>query len=547
MGCGPAEFKRGFDLLSSLSYGRVFIGGSMNRVSLLLAIAATLAALVQPSTASSSTRQGSTAARATKQSTPAAPAKPAEKNADDCGCEVKAPPDVLAIVNGVNVAIKDVDEPIKDRVQELQNQVIEARKHQLDVEINARLLEAEAARLGTTADKLLEREVAQKIKQPAEADAQAFYDQNKSRIQGEFKDLKDQIISYIRGQWQEQEAKKFAGRLRARTPVKLLVESATPPGTEAGRARVFATVSGKRITSGDVEDALKPLIFSVQEQVYTLRKQSLDVKINDLLLEQEAKKKNLAADALFDAEVIPRVKLVTEEDARKLYDEKKATVQGSFDQLRPQIIQYLQSRAQAKAAEEYAEQLRNGATVQVFLKQPDPPVFDIAIDDRPWKGGANSPVTIVEFTDYECPSCAATQPILEEVAKEFGDKVKLVVRSFPLDQHRHAFKAAEAAEAAREQGKYWEYSALLFTNQKALEVDKLKEYASQLGLDRKKFDAALDSGRFSGKVKRDLADGGKVGVDSTPSVFINGKRAQERTKEALKAAIEAALKDGVKK
>jgi len=125
--------------------------------------------------------------------------------------------------------------------------------------------------------------------------------------------------------------------------------------------------------------------------------------------------------------------------------------------------------------------------------------------------------------------------------------VKLLVRIFPVAQHTHAYKAAEAAEAAREQGKYWDYATLLFTNQKALEIDKLKEYASRLGLDRKKFDAALDSGRFSGKVKRDMADGDKIGVDSTPSVFINGKRARERTREALKAAIDAALKEGAKK
>ena len=137
--------------------------------------------------------------------------------------------------------------------------------------------------------------------------------------------------------------------------------------------------------------------------------------------------------------------------------------------------------------------------------------------------------------------------MLEEIAKEFGDKVKLVVRSFPLGQHTHAFKAAEASEAAREQGKFWEYAALLFANQKALEVDKLKEYASQLGLDRKKFDAALDSGRFSSKVKRDLEDGEKIGVDSTPSVFINGKRVRDRTKDALKASILGALKDSAKK
>jgi hypothetical protein len=345
------------------------------------------------------------------QSAPAAQAKPPEE-AVDCGCEAKVSSNVLAIVNGVNIDIKDVDEMIKERVQPLQSQVIEARTRQLDIEINARLLTAEATRLGITTEALLEREVAQKVKQPTDADAQTFYDQNKSRIQGEFKDLKDQIINYIRSQWQAVETKKFADRLRARTPVRLLVAKATPPEKNADRARVFATVNGKRVTSGDIEDALKPLIFNVQEQVYALRKQALDTKINDLLLETEARKRNMAASALFDAEVLPRVSPVTEEEARKLYEENKERVQGSFDELRPQVIQYLQNQAQAKAAEDYALQLRKGASLQVLLKMPDPPMFDIAIDDRPWKGGANAPVTIVEFTDYECPSCGAAQPVL---------------------------------------------------------------------------------------------------------------------------------------
>jgi protein-disulfide isomerase len=518
----------------------------MKRCFLLPAVAAMLAVGAQPSTPGSSVRRDQPAPREKQQSVPAAGSKAPEKKADDCGCDSKAPPDVVAIVNGVNVAIKDVDEPLKDRIQELQNQVIEARKRQLDLEINSRLLKAEAKRLGITADTLLDREVVQKVKTPPEAEARAFYDQNKSRIQGEFDGIKDQIITYLQNQRQQDEAKKLADRLRVRALVKVLVVSVGPPETDADRARVFATVNGQRVTSGDVEDALKPLIFSVQEQIYDLRKQALDVKINDLLLAGEAKKRNVTAEGLFDAEVLPRVKPVTEADARKFYEENKSKVQGSFDQLQGQIVQYLQNREQGNAAAAYAEELRKAATVQVLLKLPEPPLFEIAIDDRPWRGGVNAPVTIIEFTDYECPSCAATQPVLEELVKEFGDKIKLVARSFPLDQHKHAFKAAEAAEAAREQGKYWEYIAVLFTNQKALEVDKLKEYASQLGLDRKKFDVALDSGKFSDHVKSDLAEGDKIGVDSTPTVFINGKRVRERTREALKTAIEAALKDGAK-
>jgi protein-disulfide isomerase len=507
------------------------------------------AVVVQPVVASPN-GQGSTGAaedRDAEQSTETQPSKPAEKKQEDCGCEAKTPPDVLATVGGVKILVKDVDESINDRIKELQSQVIEARKRQLDLEINSRLLEAEAKRLGITSERLLEREISEKVKEPSEADARVFYDQNRSRIEGEFSQIKDQIIGYLRNQRQQGEAKKLADRLRSSAEVKVLAESVTPPETDAGRARVLATVNGKAITSGDVENALMPLVYSVQDQVYTLRKQSLDVKINDLLLDQEAKKKNVTAEALFDAEILPRVKPVTEADAHSFYEENKDRAKGSFEQLRPQIIQYLQTREQGNAAAAYAEQLRKGATLQVFLKPPDPPVLEISIDNRPWTGGANARVTIVEFTDFECPSCAATQPVLEELVKEFGDKVKLVERSYPLDQHKHAFKAAEAAEAAREQGKYWEYAAVLFKNQTALEIDKLKEYASQLGLDRKKFDAALDSGKYSDSVKRDVAAGDKVGVDSTPTVFINGKRTLDKSREALKSAIEAAFTDGVKK
>lgn len=171
----------------------------MSRFLLLLSIGIMVGAV----TAESSEKgpggaQDPKAVRAT-QSNPAA-SKPDEKK-EDCGCETKVPSNVLAIVDGVNIEIKDVDELVKERVQPLQNQVIEARRRQLDVEINARLLTAEASRLGIATETLLEREVAQKVKQPTDADAQAFYDQNKSRIQGEFKDLRGQIISYIRSQW----------------------------------------------------------------------------------------------------------------------------------------------------------------------------------------------------------------------------------------------------------------------------------------------------------------------------------------------------------
>jgi protein-disulfide isomerase len=513
----------------------------MKRVSALLIIVFLACATVSQGQTGEESKQGKQEAAASQ------PQKPAEKKADDCGCEAKVPADAVAIVNGTKLNIKDIDEPIKDQVKEIQSKVIEARKAELDMQINSRLLEAEARKRGISSVKLLEQEVVGKVKDPTEAEALAFYEQNKSRIEGQFKDLKPQLISYLRTQRERDEAKKFADRLRASYPVKVLVTDITPPVTEADRARLFATVNGEKITSGTIEESLKPLISSAQEQVYALRKQVLESKINDLLLEQEAQKKKITAKAVYDSEITPKVKKVTEEDARKFYEENKERINGGFEQVKAQIIQYVQNQEVQKAETTYAQELRKGAQVQVFLNEPESPVYSIAIDDQPLRGNPNAPVTIVEFTDYQCPSCARTQPLLEELASEYGDKVKLVSRDYPLDQHVNAAKAAEAAEAAREQGKYWEYAATLFKNQNALQVEKLKEYATQLGLDRARFDQALDSGKFSEKVQRDMREGDKLGVNSTPTVFINGKRIKDKSRESLKSAIDAALKEGSRK
>lgn len=464
------------------------------------------------------------------------------KKEEDCGCEAKIPTDTAAVVNGTKITIKELDEQLGNKVKELQNQVIEARKRQVYLLVNAKLLDAEAKKRGISAEKLLELEVGAKVKEPTEAEAQAFFEQNRSQIQGEFKDTKAQIIAYIRSQREGEEAKKFADQLRAKTQLKVIDEHPAPAQTAAERARVLAIVNGVSITAGDVEDALQPTIFESQEQVYAMRKQAMDSKINDLLLDQEAKKKNSTPKSVYDTEVTTKMKVPTEEEARKLYDENKEKLTGTFEQLKPTIMQYLQGQEQQKAELAFVEQLRKGATLQVILREPEPPVLKIATDDQPSKGSANAAVTIVEFTDYQCPSCARSQPVIEEVTQEYGDKVRLVVRDFPLEQHANAAKAAEAAEAAREQGKYWEYVTLLFKNQNALELNKLKEYATTVGLDRAKFDQALDSGKFTDKVQRDLREGDKLGVNSTPTVFINGKRVRDKSREGLKAAIDDALK-----
>jgi protein-disulfide isomerase len=465
-----------------------------------------------------------------------------------CGCEGEPQPEVLATVGAIKISRAEIDGAVAAQIEQARSQVTEARRRELDLQINSTLLEAEAKKRGLSTQKLIEQEIVGKAGDPTEAEALAFFNENKLRIQQnagravEFAEVRADVVGYMRELRQQERAKQLADSLRAAYPVTLNVKEATPPATPADGARVFAVVNGRQITSAMIEDSLRPLIYEVQRQVHSLRRQQLDLQINDLLLSQEAQKRQLTPRALLDAEVAAKKRPVTDAEALAFYNENKARINGEFAQIKTQIVGYLEEQQAGNLEKALAERLRAAAGVQTFLREPVAPVYQIAIDDQPAKGAANAAVTVVEFTDLQCPSCAAMHPAVERLAAEYGDRVRFVVRDFPLAIHAEARKAAEAAEAAREQGKYWEYVSVLYRNQSALSVAKLKEYATQVGLDRAKFDAALDGGRFSEKVQRDVTDGNRVGVSGTPSFFVNGRFVEERSYEALKAAIESALK-----
>ena len=169
---------------------------------------------------------------------------------------------------------------------------------------------------------------------------------------------------------------------------------------------------------------------------------------------------------------------------------------------------------------------------QEEANKPAPPgstTVTVSVDDDPVKGSADAPVTIVEFSEYQCPFCSryASQTLTQIQEKYISTgKVKYVFRDFPLGFHQNARPAAIAAECAREQGgdeTYYKYHDVLFKNQKALEGDNLKKYAADLGLDKTKFNTCLDEEKYGDEVDADLADGQKAGIQGTPGFFINGR------------------------
>jgi hypothetical protein len=291
----------------------------------------------------------------------------------NCGCEDKPQITVLAVVNGVKITKQQLSVDTRSQVNLIQETVIAARSQVLNQLIAKMLLETEAKRRGVTPEKLIELEVKAKLVEPSEKEARAYYEENKTRGAPDFKQVKNQVIAQMMTEQQNLREHEFANALRVAAQVQVSEEFVTPPRSEEDLSRVFATVNGVNITSRDIEEALLPLIGRVQQQVYELRKKDLDLKINDLLLEQEAKRVGTTPKALIDQNVRMRVPIITDEQARAFHNEHKKSLPGDFSELKFQIVQFMMQQEQQKLSLEYAEQLRRASAVQIYLTPPQQP------------------------------------------------------------------------------------------------------------------------------------------------------------------------------
>ncbi len=465
----------------------------------------------------------------TTAATPAAPAQP----------QTAPQPGALAVVNGQTITLADLEPKVREVVEGFEKNLPNLRRDALDARINQLLLDAEAQKRKVTREQLMDAEVNNRITEPTEADIKAVYDANKQQIgDADLATVRPQIVQYLQSQARQKLVDDFVQRMRTTTTVTTGADVNAP---NLAPATALATVGGRTITAGDFEERLKPFLYKMRREIFDAQARSLDMKINQLLLEADARKRNLTPEAVFKAEVADKLKEPTDAEITKFYEENKARITADLASVRGDIASLLRDQQQNRIESEFAQRLRSGVPVQIFLAQPEPPVQTISSDDDPARGEKSAPVTVVVFTDYQCPSCAAMHPVIDETLKNYGNRVRLVVRDFPLAMHAQARKAAEAANAANAQGKYFEYITVLFKNQSALDVASLKKYATELGLDRARFDAALDSGQYAAEVSKDIDDGEAYGVQATPTIFINGVQLMNLTPEGFRAALERAL------
>jgi predicted DsbA family dithiol-disulfide isomerase len=210
----------------------------------------------------------------------------------------------------------------------------------------------------------------------------------------------------------------------------------------------------------------------------------------------------------------------TDEEVEAYYLGQKDRINRPLEAVRGQLRQGLWQVKLQQIREQFHRRLREKAKVSILLR---PPKVEVAIDTSRVRGDPRAPVTIVEFSDFQCPFCQRIQPTLLEILARYPGKVRLAYRDYPLSQiHPRAQKAAEAARCAGEQGKFWEYHDMLYADVSKLADADLAAHARGLEIDEAKFGACLESGRHSAGVDQDQKDGVNAGVNGTPAFLVNG-------------------------
>ena len=293
---------------------------------------------------------------------------------------------------------------------------------------------------------------------------------------------------------------------------------------DAAIPEVLATVDDERITLDDVRGAssqLTQLEGQYARARSTIIEGTLDSIVRDRIIGAEARKQGKSVDDLITAEAGASLRPSDQEIAAWYAQNQQGLGGRTLDQLRPQIGEYLQNERRNEAAQKLERRLRADRKISIAFEPYRIP-FDNA--GAPTAGDADAPVTVVEFSDFQCPYCQSVVPTLEQVKSKFKGQVRIVFRQFPIPGiHPFAMKAAEASLCANEQGKFWQLHDAMFQDQKKLSVTDLKATARRLGLDGGKFDACLDSGRFVEQIQKDMAEGQRAGINGTPALFVNGR------------------------
>ena len=304
----------------------------------------------------------------------------------------------------------------------------------------------------------------------------------------------------------------------AKAKINFLIKDSTKPN-------VVAKINGEEITEDQLIGDAQLELMQIKKQEYDLKMGQLNKLVQEKFLGAEAKKEGLASTEDYISKKILKGEIkISDAEYKKFVKEKNIPESNINEQVKDRIFAYMKEQKKDEVVQAYLAKLTKSNPVEVYFKKPKSNI-QVDVGGAPFKGSESAKVTIVEFSDFQCPFCGKGADVVNQINKKYGSKVKIAFKQFPLPMHKDAPLTSEASMCVFEQNKekFWKFHDLAFKNQDKLDAESLVKHAKTSGVDEKKFKECLDSHKFADYVKKDMAYGEKLGVRSTPTFFVNGQ------------------------
>jgi len=417
--------------------------------------------------------------------------------------------EALATANGKSFTAADLSPDVRQMLEGQDKLMANARGQILSKMIADNLIELEAKAKGTTSESLILAEKA-KAADPSEAQIKAVYEANREALSGKSPaDARKQVIEFLRQDPEQAAVTKYVETLTAKYKPSVGKDI---NAADLKPSDTIFSIGTRAFKYEEFESKYKLVLYDVRADILDQVKGEIENAVYLSLVAAEANSLGTEPGELIAKEITNKMK--------NFSDEERLSLEDAF-----------------------RKRLFTKYNAKLLVKYPSPVVQTINVDGAPSRGNAGAPVTVVMFSDFQCPACSGTDPILQKVLAEYGDKIHFVVRDFPLmTLHHDAYRAALAAYAANAQGKFFEYIDLLYKNQSALDDASLSKYAASIGLNVKRFELDLSSENAASYVKKDMADGNSYGISGTPTIFVNGVKVRRLSADGFREAIDSALK-----
>lgn len=385
-------------------------------------------------------------------------------------------------------------------------------------------------------------------KTPTDDEVKAWYEKNKDKISQPLDKVKPNIVQMLMAEKQKEKRNEILAKVKGIKGPSAFANLSKPPKKPTATDKVvLAKVDpsvplykfmGKTYKAGDLSSAMQQGLFDLQHDRYERLRQMADSASIDFFLDGEAQaKKKTKAD--LEKELLG-TNPPTDAEIKAWYDQNKERVPYPFDKVKDQIGQFLTAQKKKEKRDQLLAMVKKDFATKLVIAEPQAPHMKIAVDGFASKGNPSGPVTMVEFADYRCGHCKHAAKIVDKVVEAYKDKVRFVFIDFPLQAAGVSTAVAEGGVCAREQDKYWDYHDKAFERENLSEESPF-ELAKELKLNDAKFKECMASEKTKSLIKRGRAEGEKIGLSGTPTIYVNGKRVNGYQEELLIAAIKEGL------